>query len=230
MSKNPNRFYVYVHRRLSDGVIFYVGKGSAYRDRDTNNRNAHWHKIVNKHGFFYERIYENLNEKCAYSIEKIMISVLPNLANYAAGGEINSGYKWSEEQRNNVSLLRRGVKRGPRTEETKAKLSIANTGKKHSEETKKKMSIIKKSNPLPELFVIRGRTAMLGAKNSKEAIEKTKAALKKPVICVNDGKIFDSMDAAAKAYQVSVASISCCCSGKVKSVKGLQFKKVQKDL
>lgn len=46
-----NRFYIYCHRKKTDGKYFYVGKGCKYKYSDTNGRNQYWHNIVNKHGW-----------------------------------------------------------------------------------------------------------------------------------------------------------------------------------
>lgn len=45
----------------------------------------------------------------------------------------------------------------------------------------------------------------------------------KPVMCLETGEIFASVTDAAKAYEVDVASISSCCRGKIRTVKGLHF-------
>jgi hypothetical protein len=57
--------YIYLHINPSDGVCFYVGKGTAnpagktadtvyHRAYAYVNRNSDWHKIVNAHGFIVE--------------------------------------------------------------------------------------------------------------------------------------------------------------------------------
>jgi len=46
----------------------------------------------------------------------------------------SAGYKYSEEQRRNVSEAHKGIRYGPRTPETKAKISAAHKGRKHSRE------------------------------------------------------------------------------------------------
>ena len=52
-------FYVYIHRKMDTGEIFYVGKGKGSRYKDSSSRNKHWKHIVNKHGFAYEIIKDN---------------------------------------------------------------------------------------------------------------------------------------------------------------------------
>ena len=50
------------------------------------------------------------------------------------------GRKFSAEHKANLSVAMTGLKRGPHSNETKAKIATAHTGLKHSEDTKAKMS------------------------------------------------------------------------------------------
>lgn len=98
-----NRFYVYVHRRLDTGDIFYVGKGSNDRAWSSTGRNSYWKSVVNKSGFDAEILVGNITEKSAYSIEREMISLLRKLnvklTNLSDGGEGGaSGYKYEGEK------------------------------------------------------------------------------------------------------------------------------------
>lgn len=74
------------------------------------------------------------------------------------------------------------------TDETKEKLRQANLGKKHSEETRKKMSVTRRNNPL-----------------SGEGLERALKAQRKRVSI--EGVIYDSMDDAATALKVSRKTI-----------------------
>jgi hypothetical protein len=67
------------------------------------------------------------------------------LTNLTFGGEGSSGYKYTEEQRLNISKSKKGKpgwnKGIPLTEKQKQNLKEKNLGKKLSEEAKKKLSI-----------------------------------------------------------------------------------------
>lgn len=94
-------FYVYLHKR-PDGRIFYVGKGKARRAWSSENRNQHWHNIVNKYGSFDVEIIEDClteQESLEKEIEKIREIGLDNLANKTLGGGGVSGHKHSEDSR-----------------------------------------------------------------------------------------------------------------------------------
>lgn len=85
------KYYVYVHRYASgprQGDIFYVGKGTGRRVTRRHGRNPHWQAIVKKHGFTAEILKQFDNEVCAYTYEKIIISMIGSerLCNFEAGG------------------------------------------------------------------------------------------------------------------------------------------------
>jgi hypothetical protein len=86
--------YVYIHRRKTDGKVFYVGKGTGNRFRYKKNRNKYWHNVVNKHGYRWEIVRSNLTEEEAYKIEEETIRKYTRdkapLVNLTSGG--NNGY------------------------------------------------------------------------------------------------------------------------------------------
>jgi CTP:phosphocholine cytidylyltransferase-like protein len=86
-----NIFYVYLHRRLTDNKVFYVGKGHAKRAWIRSNRNRYWNNVVEKHGYSVEIVFENLTEDDAFKIEKDTILEMRYfgfpLVNMTDGGE-----------------------------------------------------------------------------------------------------------------------------------------------
>lgn len=98
-------FYVYVHRRATDGRVFYVGKGKCGRIHERKNRNLHWHNIVNKHGFTANIVMRFDREECAFSFERALIKYYgrENLCNLTDGGEGVSGRVVDEMSRFNIS-------------------------------------------------------------------------------------------------------------------------------
>jgi hypothetical protein len=144
---NPT-FYVYVHKRADDGSVFYVGKGSGSRRwKDRHGRNIHWKRIVKKHGFIAEIVYDNIPEEEAFSLEKSMIAQYGTinkkngrLCNMSEGGEGPSGIYPSEE--------------------TKRKIIKSLTGKRRTEEQRANLSKVQKevwSKVDPEVRVARGK-------------------------------------------------------------------------
>ncbi len=101
-----SRFYIYQHLRLSDDVVFYVGKGTGRRAWDHLNRNPHWHRTVKKHGLKVVIVKRNLSERKAFLLEASLIKKFGRrdldtgtLVNLSDGGEGNSGRLVSKEQR-----------------------------------------------------------------------------------------------------------------------------------
>lgn len=96
------KFYVYIHKRLSDGGIFYVGKGSGNRAWSRSGRSDYWNRIVRKHGRSVEIFMNSMSEPCSYTMEKILISLIgrDNLCNHTDGGEgFPSGHEpWNKDK------------------------------------------------------------------------------------------------------------------------------------
>jgi hypothetical protein len=100
---------VYIHRKLDNNEIFYVGisknKRRAFETyaKSGTRRNVVWKRITEKHGVKVEISHENICWEEACSIEKYLIEFWRGqglfLANLTDGGEGLNGYKCTEEQR-----------------------------------------------------------------------------------------------------------------------------------
>jgi len=158
-------FYTYAHINPTTNKIFYIGKGKANRATQIGKRNQHWQNIVNKYGFKAEILAYWNCEKAALDHEELLISCFKDmgykLANKATGGQINSGWKHSEEYKKFMQGVNKGKIVSDKTkeklrisalnrpkrvlsEEHKEKNRIALTGRKFSAESLKKMSDSKK--------------------------------------------------------------------------------------
>jgi hypothetical protein len=93
-----NHFYVYCHRKKDDGKCFYIGKGCFKRYKSKQSRNQYWHNIVNKHGFTWEILINNISEEKAFELESIICEKIgyENLCNMRSE-KGDGGYGWSEE-------------------------------------------------------------------------------------------------------------------------------------
>ena len=107
-----NSYYVYIHRRLSDNNVFYVGKGKSNRGWANAGRNIYWKRVVEKHGCYVEVVFENLTNQEAYELEKDVILEFTYfnepLTNLTAGGE--GGLNPSAETRHKQSVAKKGKK------------------------------------------------------------------------------------------------------------------------
>jgi len=150
-------FYIYQHKKADTNEIFYVGKGNGNR-LNSKKRNVHWNNVVNKHGFIAEKIADNLDEELAFLIEIETIDVYRRkgikLVNITNGGEGASGYVHTKEHKEKLigntygsSTWGMTFKGKKHSDESKAKMSharIGNTnknGKILSDESKEKISI-----------------------------------------------------------------------------------------
>lgn len=159
------KFYVYLHLRESDGKPFYVGKGCKGRAYKMLGRSEYWTRIKDKHGCVVKILFSELCENEAFELEKQTISVLRKdgyeLCNLTDGGEGTSGIIVSEATRKKLSEVHKGrtdyeyslscarkaKASKPLSEEARRNMSLAQIGKKHTKETRQKMSEIRKNNP-----------------------------------------------------------------------------------
>lgn len=92
----PTGFYVYIHRRLTDGLVMHVGKGKGRSAWSRSGRNQYWRNTGAKHGVLVEIFKDGLSEQCALTLEKIAIfhyrALGHPLTNMTNGGEGTSGY------------------------------------------------------------------------------------------------------------------------------------------
>jgi len=153
------KYYIYFHINPVTKEVFYIGKGYGNRAYFKRRRNKFWNNIINKYGDpIIIIVKKNISEKYAFILEKTYIKLFGRrnlnegmLVNLTDGGEGLSGFKHSCESKKLIS-------------ESK-KENTYNLGKKHTEESKKKMS---KSSIGKNL----GNTNALGYKHSEEAKDK----------------------------------------------------------
>lgn len=92
---------VYVHRRKSDGIVFYIGIGSKARSRNRWNRSVHWKNVVAKHDYEIDYLAQNVSVEEAKEIEIEAIKyyrekVGDKLTNITDGGD--GGYGLTGEK------------------------------------------------------------------------------------------------------------------------------------
>lgn len=191
-----------VYRHLKpNGEVFYIGIGKTKKRAYSKcGRNRHWHNTVNKYGYEVQILKEGLSWEEACELECILIDYygrrdlgLGPLVNMTDGGDGMLGLKHSEEAKQKISSAMKGntYRKGIiMSEEQKLKLSEALKGKKHSEETKDKIS-----------------EAMKGGKNPKA----------KKVICIETGKIWNTVSSCATDNGLNRTTLGKYLDGKLKN-------------
>ena len=179
-----NIHYVYFHINSVTNKVFYVGRGVNKRAYNKNGRSNEWHKIVNEFGYIVNIIETGLTKDEANRLEIFYIKKIgrDNLVNQTDGGECGSlGYKHTKEALIKISEASKINSVGRiYTEETRRKMSEVRKGKKNSEETRKKLSIANSGKKLPE----EQKKKISESNKGKKITEETKQKLRE----INLGK------------------------------------------
>ena len=138
-----NDFYVYTHKRATDGRVFYVGKGTKNRAYSKHGRNRYWQRVASKHGFEVDVVHQSLSETDALKKEIALIERFKSsgvrLANITAGGDGVRSDTYPDELRERMRKVT-----SARRPEVRAKISQARLGSVVSDETKAKISAASK--------------------------------------------------------------------------------------
>lgn len=175
-------YYVYLHRKKTNGEVFYVGKGCNRRAYDTKDRSEHWKRTSKKYGFTVEIISNGLQDWYAKELESDYIAYYGRndldygkLVNFTDGGDGISGLVHSEETKDKLRRANLGKKA---TEEARAKMSNASIGKPKSIEMRRKLSETNKGHYVSEEVKTRLRDAHTGKKMSEEFCKAVSERLK----------------------------------------------------
>lgn len=179
-------YYVYEHWRIDTNTCFYVGKGIGKRAWNMASRNKYHKAIQQKLAIMGLRvkvvvICDGMTDENAKSLEILTIKKWRDLgcslANFTIGGDGTSGLKHSAETREKmiISALRAN------TEEVKKKKSTANTGKKLSDEHRRKISLLnignkRASGKRSKEFCEHMSKVLKGRKLTPEQVEQRRAA------------------------------------------------------
>lgn len=147
-----NQYYVYGHYRESDGSIFYVGVGKGTRCRNYTNRSNWWKSIHKKHGSVVVILASGLSFSESRAKERELISyykeIGAKICNMTNGGEGGSLFPKSDEVKAKISAGNIGKNKGKKhSKEVVDRMARSRVGRKHTEETKIKMSIAQKGKP-----------------------------------------------------------------------------------
>ena len=227
-NSTPSDFYVYLHRRATDGSVFYVGKGCKQRAWWEFGRSEYWNRIKNKHGFVVEILKDEMSENDAHMLEIETIKTIgrENLCNHTDGGEGMYGWHASIETRKKFSLSRTGRKH---TDEAKQKMSDSHRGVSKSKEHVSSVSKALTGRKFSDEHRKNLSEAIKQVKYNPEWGKKSGAARMKKVFCLNNSKEYESTKHAARELKVDSGSVSMVCTGKYKHTKGYVFEYVKNE-
>ena len=169
-------FYVYKHIRLDNNTCFYVGKGKGNRVNFPKRNDFH-NNICNKYGYKVEIIKDGLTEEEAFKLEREIIE--DYVFTFGYGIEI-TGYRNRENNKflTNMTFGGEGTSGRKHSEEAKRKISESEKGKKISEETKRKLSEAHKGRQFSEETKRKLSEANKGKKSSEDKKQKISKANK----------------------------------------------------
>lgn len=212
---NRSMYFVYLHRRASDGLPFYVGKGTKYRERDKHNRSDWWKRVVEKHGYFIEILHQSLDEDTSKLLEVMEINNhracgYP-MVNRNNGGDGNHGWVPSDETKIKIGIGNSG--KSP-SSETRAKMSAAHTGRKHTEDSKEKIRLanLKRTKEQYLEYGRRGRSKEIhGFFNSNDgSFEICTQAELRDKFNLNASKVCDIIKGRRHHHMGFIHSKACC--------------------
>jgi hypothetical protein len=228
---------VYIHMKPTNRDIFYIGIGNdikrAYRNE---GRNDHWTKVYNKYGKIVDIIATDLSLDAAKTMEKHLIASigLDALCNKTLGGEGFFGGKHSKETIEKLRIASTGKKL---SEETKRKIGEKSKGHpnynySHTEEAKLKISMAFKGKKRSEYFCQQVKKSKIGYCPSRKAIENAVLKRRENAILIKEltsgfiGKIWEIEN----KFNIDRRAVYYNCQlGKPikKGIgKGLQFEKI----
>ena len=193
---------VYIHMKPQNKEVYYVGIGSdVKRAYHFGSRSEIWKRYYNKYGVLVNVLCENIELKTAKEMEKWLIAYYgkTQLCNRTDGGEGFFGAKHSKETIEKLRIANTGKKL---SEETKRKIGEKSKGHpnynhSHTEEAKQKISIAFKGKKRSEYFCQQVKKSKIGYCPSTKAIEnaalkrKAKASLIKELTTGFIGKIWE---------------------------------------
>jgi hypothetical protein len=222
------KFYIYEHVRPDTGAVFYVGKGCRDRAFRASSRNEYWNRIVKKAGGFkVSFVCSDSDEEFIMFAEQERIDQLKrlgiSLCNVTAGGDGLSGMVLTKEHKQKIAQTKIGVSRPPevveKVRQTKTgKLTGADNpffGKHHSEETKAKLRT-----------ALSGRVQSEEEKQRRQIsrIEAAKKSLRcRAVYCITNGQTYFSISEACRQLNLHRNCVTMVCNKEMHHTAGYKF-------
>jgi hypothetical protein len=237
MPSIERQHYVYVHRRASDGSVFYVGKGKGRRAWCARSRSRYWQFVAAKHGFEPTVLRREMPEHCALSLERAVIAAIgrDKLTNATDGGGGITGWRHSDEAKRKISAASNGREFTQKMRDT---LAAYNADKVLTPEHIEKMraaKLGKKYGPMPAERRAKIAASHIGIRPSDEARRKMSLAkigkavgrdsptydhTERRFIHCDGGEFIGTRADFIRTFNLSAGCVSNLINGYRKSVKG----------
>lgn len=160
-------FFTYIHRKVSDNSVFYVGMGSKKRANLVSNRSKEWQNVADEHGVYVEICAKWETQDEAYEHERLLISCFREmkhpLVNKSDGkASLGLSRKQSDQERALTSQRMMGNKIW--------------VGRKHKESTKALQRASHLGKPKPQCIclecgrIVGGQSNILQHQRSKDHV------------------------------------------------------------
>lgn len=215
-------YYIYAHKRIDNGEIFYIGKGSGKRAYIKSNRNEYWKRIANKYGYEILFLKRGLSEEDSYKYEIDLIAKYKKIgqcyANFTNGGDgVNVSVRWWNDK---ISKSLLGIKRYSGVDNPSYKDVI-------SKEELLKLYVEDGLNITQISNMYNISTTTIASRLKENGIQSREKGRKKiKIICIEDGIEFNSISDAAKYYNLYRENIKKVIEGKYKTTGNKHFKKI----
>jgi hypothetical protein len=227
--------YVYIHKRLDNHEVFYVGIGSDNTFRrayDKTQRGKHWKDMTKRRPFTVTITHTDIIWEEACAIEQYLIAFygrkdlgLGSLVNKTDGGDGPYGAIVTQETREKLSRKLKGKRpwcEGQKlSEETRRRMSAARTGRVTTEEAKIKISAAHKGK-----CVSPKTRAILSEKNTGAKCGFFKGNIE---VYSKSGELvgmYEGSGDCARQLNLNESHISSCIRGARKQHKGYTFRRI----
>lgn len=220
-----DNYTVYCHENLTNRKRYFGitcqplhqrwRNGNGYRNNDF------FYRAIQKYGwngFEHLVIQDGLSKKEAESLEIKLINDY-DTTNPSKGYNIEKGgsgaNRITDETRNKI---RHALKGHICSEETRLKISIANTGKRNPNKGKRMTAELVEKNRISHLGQIPWNKGRPWSESERAKCNG------KAVVCVETGTIFSTAHNAGRALKIDFSSINKCCRGRAKTAGGYHWK------
>lgn len=233
MKSSTRTWSVYVHRRQSDGQIFYIGIGKDPKRPYCKNRNSFWKAYVEKYGSpDVQIVMTDLPHEDAKEVEMLLISMVGrrreggSLVNITAGGGSPSMHDPDVREKVRLAMIGRNF-----SDETRAKMSLSAKARGQSHGTWRSLCdrISSGWNPMNDPAARRKASEKLtGIKRSDSHRKKNGEVHSKAVAQFTKAGVlvekFPSARAAALKVGCTPELIGLVCAGKCRTGKGFVWR------